>query len=337
MHQSLAKYHLLQFTNKGIYCPAAKLYVDPNRKVKTALITHGHSDHARPGHSHYVCANSSVHILRHRLGSNISIQGVKFGESINCNGVKISFHPAGHILGSAQIRFEYKNQIWVVTGDYKIEDDGISECFEQLTCTHLITECTFGLPIYKWKKQEDIFNQINTWFAENKELGRPSVILAYSLGKAQRILAGLNSEIGPIYVHSSIAAMNKVYEKTGISLPKYKSIENKTKALELNAALTIIPHKALSSEVSSQLVDPSIAVASGWMATRNQRIKSICNRGFALSDHCDWDGINTVVKNSGAEFVFPTHGNTDVLSRWLNEKGIQSRPLNGVRENGDFD
>jgi putative mRNA 3-end processing factor len=167
---------LLTFDGKGIYCPKADIHIDPWKKVPRALITHGHSDHARWGMGAYLCTHESVPILNHRLGSNNKIQGINFGESLSINGVKFSFHPAGHVIGSAQIRVEYKDEIWVVSGDYKLANDGISKAYEPVKCHTFITESTFGLPVYKWENQDDIFHKMNQWWRKNKADGRVSVI-----------------------------------------------------------------------------------------------------------------------------------------------------------------
>ena len=196
---------LLQFTNKGIYCKQADVYIDPWKKVPKALITHAHSDHARSGHKSYLCTHETLPILRLRLGRNIPASGMDYGESIMINGVKFSFHPAGHIIGSAQIRAEYKGEVWVASGDYKVEDDGISGAFEPVKCHHFITECTFGLPIYKWDKQSITFDQINNWWSDNAVEKTTSLITAYSLGKAQRVIQNVDHSIGKIFTHPAVA------------------------------------------------------------------------------------------------------------------------------------
>ena len=210
---------LIQFTDKGLYIPQADVYIDPWRKVKKALLTHGHADHARYGMEHYLCTHAAKPVIQYRLGKKISIDSVAFGETTSINGVQFSFHPAGHIIGSAQIRVEYKGEVWVVSGDYKTENDGISEDFESVKCHTFITESTFGLPVYKWTPQALVFEQINSWWEENKALGKTSVLTGYSLGKAQRLLHGLNTSIGKIYTHGVVENTNRVLRKQGIKLP----------------------------------------------------------------------------------------------------------------------
>ena len=210
---------LIQFTDKGLYVPQADVYIDPWRKVKRALITHGHADHSRYGMDHYLCTHAAKPVIKFRLGSKINIDSVEFGETTTINGVKFSFHPAGHIIGSAQIRVEYKGEVWIVSGDYKTENDGISENFESVKCDTFITESTFGLPVYKWKSQVEVFEDINNWWRENQSEGKTSVLTGYSLGKAQRLLCGLDPSIGKIYTHTAIESINQVLRKQGIQLP----------------------------------------------------------------------------------------------------------------------
>ncbi|MEM9648606.1 MAG: DNA ligase-associated DEXH box helicase, partial [Bacteroidota bacterium] len=200
---------LLAFTDKGIYCAAAKVYLDPWKPVDKAIISHGHADHSRWGHQQYITHKRNVPIVKHRLG-NVSITGKDWGETFVINGVKFSLHPAGHIVGSSQIRVEYKGEIWVFTGDYKIEDDGLATPYETVKCHTFITECTFGLPAFLWTPQEEVFRDINEWWANNKANGQTSVLFGYSLGKAQRLLKHLDPSIGKIFTHGAVENMNEV-------------------------------------------------------------------------------------------------------------------------------
>ena len=318
---------LIELNKNGIYCPEADVYIDPWKKVKRALITHGHSDHSRFGHSSYLCTHSSVPIIKHRLGSSINISGIGYGETISVNGVKISFHPAGHIIGSAQIRLEGKGEVWVVTGDYKIQNDGISEPYEPVRCTHFITESTFGLPVYKWQQQERVINNINNWWQENKEQNKTSIITAYSLGKAQRILHNIDQAIGKIYCHGAIAKMNAAIKASGIMLPETHLIEGDTKPSDFHGDLIIAPPSALSSPWMKRFKNVSVGIASGWMMLRGARRRRGADRGFVLSDHCDWEGLNTAIKATGAENIYPTHGYTQIFSRWLRDQGYNATPL----------
>lgn len=318
---------LLKFTNKGIYCPQADVYIDPWRKVPKALITHAHSDHARSGHSSYLCTDQTLPILKVRLGKNLPVAGLPYGETTLINGVKFSFHPAGHIIGSAQVKAEYKGETWVVSGDYKIENDGISGAFEPVKCQHFITECTFGLPIYKWDKQEATFSQINEWWQANAKEKITSIITAYSLGKAQRLLHNVNASIGPIYTHKAISEINDAVRTIGINLKETNTLTKRLSSKEIESALIITPGSGTIDEVIKTAKRTSIASASGWMMTRNARKRRNVNIGFALSDHADWDGLNDAVKASGATHIYPTHGSTEVFSKWLTEQGYNSQVL----------
>ena len=318
---------VIEFTNKGLYCPQADIYIDPWKKVNYALITHGHADHARHGHKHYLCVNSSVPILKHRLGPEMNIQGTPYGAKTNINGVDFSFHPAGHITGSAMIRVEYKGEIWVISGDYKLEDDGLAEAYEPVPCHHFITECTFGLPIYKWAPQEIVINEINQWWTSNAAEGRPSMITAYSLGKAQRIIHSVDSNIGPILTHGSIDGMNKVYRDMGIKLPSSRHLNSSVHKNELTGALILAPPSSLKGPWARKIKNYSLGVASGWMAVRSNKRRQGADQGFVLSDHCDWDGLLSAIKESGADHIYPTHGNTDSFTQYLREMGYDANPV----------
>jgi len=328
---------LIELNKSGIYCAEADVYVDPWRKVDRALITHGHSDHARFGHKSYLCTNSSVPILKHRLGANINISGMAYNESISVNGVKISFHPAGHIIGSAQVRLEGKGETWVITGDYKIQKDGISEPYEPVKCSHFITESTFGLPVYKWKDQATVMNEINQWWQSNKDQNKTTIITAYSLGKAQRILHNIDHHIGDIYCHGAIAKMNAAIVESGILLPKSSLIVGETKAEEFYGSLIIAPPSALGSPWMKRFKNVSVGIASGWMMLRGARRRRGADRGFVLSDHCDWYGLNDAVSATGAEHIYPTHGYTQIFSRWLRDQGYDATPLETEFEGESLD
>jgi putative mRNA 3-end processing factor len=320
---------LLSFTDKGIYCEQAGVFVDPWRPVEKALITHAHSDHARWGMKHYLAHKDSVPVMKLRLGNDISVRGLDYGQKISINGVEISFHPAGHIIGSAQIRLAYKGEVWVVSGDYKVEDDGLATAFEPVKCHNFITESTFGLPVYRWAPQEEVFADINQWWSSNAAEGKVSLITAYSLGKAQRILEGVNADIGPIFTHASVENTNEVLRHHGIPLQKSQRIigqgPDAHSKKDFQQALIIAPPSAAGSTWSRRLGPTSLAMASGWMSIRGARRRRAADRGFILSDHADWDGLNWAVKESGAENIFVTHGYTDTFSRWLREQGYNSK------------
>lgn len=320
----MASGELLEFTSKGIYCSAGDFYIDPWKPVKLAVITHAHGDHARWGMQHYIAQKDSVPVMKYRLGNDISLQGYNYNESFNINGVRISFHPAGHIIGSAQIRVEHKGEIWVASGDYKSEDDGISPAFEPVRCHAFISESTFGLPIYKWKPQQEVFAEINEWWQNNSEKNIASVLLAYSLGKAQRILQNVDHEIGPIYTHGAVENMNAVFRNSGISLKSSIRVLPEMKKQGFRKALIIAPTSALASPWLKRFDPYSIGMASGWMALRGARRRKAVDRGFTLSDHADWPGLIEAIKQTGAEKVYVTHGYTSAFARWLNETGIEA-------------
>lgn len=314
---------LLEFSEKGIFCPAAGVHIDPWRPVERALITHGHADHSRWGHRSYLCTESAKPVIRHRLG-DVNIQTTKYGRRIDINGVNFSFHPAGHILGSAQIRVEHKGEIWVVSGDYKLEDDGLSEPFEPVRCHTFITESTFGLPIFRWKKQEEVFGEINAWWRSNKAEGKVSILAAYALGKAQRLLRGLDRSIGPIFAHGSIESTNQVIRKQGIVLPKTERASAKTLRRDYIGAMVIAPPSALRHPWMRKFPPAAIGIASGWMAGDGARRRA-AGQGFALSDHADWDGLNEAVTATGAERIIVTHGYTGAFRKYLEEvRGLEA-------------
>ena len=322
---------LLEFNKNGIYCAQADVYIDPWKPVKRALITHGHSDHARWGSDYYLCTRSAKPVIRYRLGP-INIETVDYGESRLINGVRFSFHPAGHIVGSAQIRVEYQGEVWVASGDYKLEDDGLAEAFEPISCHAFITECTFGLPIYQWPKQEEVFADINAWWAQNKAEGKVTVLTGYALGKAQRLMHGLDPSIGPIFTHGAVENVNEILRAQGVLLPPSTRLAQDTKKGQLEGAIIIVPPSAADSPMVRRFPPISLGLASGWMALRSARRRRSADRGFILSDHGDWDELNRAVAATGAERIVATHGYTEQFSQWLREQGY-----NASAEKTEFD
>lgn len=314
---------LIDFTDKGLYCAAGDFYIDPWRPVDRAVITHAHSDHARAGSKHYLCHHLSLPILQLRLGQH-AYQSVDWNESVWINGVRISLHPSGHIIGSAQIRVEHKGEVWVVSGDYKTENDGISGAFEPVPCHTFITESTFGLPVYRWQSQEVIFEQMRAWIGNNQQQDRASMLIAYSLGKAQRILQAIAPISDKIYVHGAIWNTHQVLLNNGIQLPVVQRITNETNKADLKGAVIIAPPGAEDSPWTKRLPSFRTATCSGWMQVRGQARRSSSDMGFALSDHADWNGLLSAVRATGASKVFVTHGFQSVFSRYLNEIGIEA-------------
>lgn len=314
---------LITFTNKGLYCAKANVYIDPWKSVGRALVTHGHSDHARRGHGAYLCHHDSVNILKHRLGK-ISVQGISYGEAIVINGVTITFHPAGHVFGSAQIKLKDNKESWVISGDYKLDNDGVATPFEAVQCDHFVTESTFGLPVYRWKNQKEIYNEINEWWQENAKRNKASMICAYSLGKAQRVIKNIDSNLGPIVTHPSVEAINKLIRDSGLELPTTYSVSDLSNE-DLSKAMFIGPPSAHSGKWLHGTKDISVATASGWMAVRGKRRRRNLEKGFVLSDHADWTGLNKAVAETGAEHIYVTHGFSEIYAKYLREKGLNAK------------
>ena len=317
---------LLEFTPNGILCPEADVYIDPWKPVPKALVTHGHSDHARPGHGHYLCTEAAAPVIRHRLGA-IRAQTIRFGEERTINGVQFTFFPAGHIPGSAQIRVSRKGETWVVSGDYKVEPDRLSEAFEPIRCHTFITESTFGLPVYRWQPQEAVFEEIAGWWRNNRAEGKISLLSAYALGKAQRIIRNLDFSIGPVYVHGAVDVVNRILHRQGFELPPTGAFNDDTPRQALEGSLIIAPPAALNSAWTRRFKNLSTATASGWMNIRGARRRRSVDRGFALSDHADWDGLNRAIRATGAEQVFVTHGYTAIFAQWLREQGLDAKEV----------
>ncbi|MDA7716947.1 ligase-associated DNA damage response exonuclease [bacterium] len=319
----LSKTPLLIFNKNGIYCEAANIYIDPWRPVDKAIITHGHADHSRWGHKQYITHHTNVPIIKHRLG-DINVSGRAYNEQFIINNVKFSFHPAGHIIGSSQVRVEHKGEVWVFTGDYKTENDGISVPFEPVRCHTFITECTFGLPAFTWVPQKQVFEDINSWWAENKAEGKTSILFGYSLGKAQRLLKHLDPSIGKIYTHGAIENMTEVVRNI-VDFPETTLITRDTKKEEFSGNIVLAPPSAHGGTWIRKMVPYVTASASGWMTFRGARRRRAIDKGFVLSDHCDWQGLLSAIEATGAEKIITTHGYTDIFSKYLREQGYDAR------------
>ncbi|WP_228853407.1 ligase-associated DNA damage response exonuclease [Aegicerativicinus sediminis] len=324
----------VKFTKKGIYCVPGKFYLDPWLPVKHAVISHGHADHARWGMRHYLCQDATKPILLHRIGADISVESMPYGAQRTINGVAVSFHPAGHLIGSSQIRLEYKGEVWVFSGDYKVKDDFLSTPFEAVKCHTFITESTFGLPIYKWLEENELQQQLHNWVTLNKENNRTSVFLGYSLGKAQRLMKLLNG-LDQMYVHSAIDNINNAIDSAGISLPPTQRLESDFNKKDLEGKIVILPPALLGSKMLKRLPNAATAICSGWMQVRGNRRWQSVDAGFAVSDHADWDGLLNAVKSTEAEKVYVTHGSKATFSKYLNEIGIEAEEI--VTEFGEED
>ncbi len=315
---------VLTFTDRGIYCPAGDFHIDPWRPVPRALITHGHSDHARDGMGHYLCTDIAAPVIRHRLG-DITLETIRYGERRQIGGATVSFHPAGHVPGSAQIRVAVAGEVWVASGDYKTVDDGLSDPFEAVRCHAFITESTFGLPVFDWTPQDVLRGQINGWWAGNAAAGRTSVLGAYALGKAQRLMRLLDTDIGPILTHGAVEATNAVLRAQGIALPGTTRVTPETRIKDHPGALVLATPSALSGPWAARFgADRASAFASGWMALRGVRRRRGTERGFIVSDHADWTGLNAAIRATGAERVFVTHGYMAQFTQWLREQGYDA-------------
>ena len=313
---------------EGLYCPPGDFFIDPWRPVHRAVITHAHADHARTGHGHYLAAAPAEGVLRSRLGE-ITLQTLPYGERITHHGVSLSLHPAGHVLGSAQVRLEHGGRVWVASGDYKVAPDRTCAPFEPVRCDVFITESTFGLPIYRWRSDEALFADINQWWAANREAGRTSVLMGYSFGKAQRLLSGLDPSIAPILTHYTVEALNQAYRAAGVALPATRPLAEWTSAARareagLAGALVLCPPNAVTPGLLRRLGETSTAFASGWMQLRGARRRAGHDRGFVISDHADWPGLHAAIAATGAGRVIVTHGSVAVMVRHLQEQGLQA-------------
>ena len=308
---------------EGLYCPPGDFYIDPWRPVPRAIITHAHSDHARIGHGHYLASAAAEGVLRVRLGE-IDLQTLPYGQAVQHHGVRVSLHPAGHVLGSSQVRLEHGGQVWVASGDYKVAPDPTCEPFEPVKCDVFITESTFGLPIYRWCPDEELFAGINGWWQCNADRGVASVLACYSFGKAQRILSGVDPSLGSIIVHGAVEPLNRAYRAAGVQLPPTRLVTGVTDKADLRKALVICPPSAAGSPWVRRFGESSTAFASGWMQLRGARRRGGYDRGFVLSDHADWPGLMGAIGATGAQRVIVTHGSIPVMVRYLGEQGLQA-------------
>jgi putative mRNA 3-end processing factor len=315
---------LLEQTERGLYCAAGDFYVDPWQPVERAVITHAHGDHARWGSRRYLCSREGERVLRTRLGPEASIRAVEFGETLEVNGVRLSLHPAGHILGSAQVRIEHRGQVWVVSGDYKTEPDPTCTPFEPVRCHGFVTESTFGLPIYRWAPQRETFAGIDVWWRANAAQGKASLLYGYALGKAQRLLAGVDPSIGPIYEHGAVARLTQDYRDSGVALPPTTYAGSQPRGHDWGGALVIAPPSAHGTPWMRRFGAVSSAFASGWMRVRGQRRRRAVDRGFVVSDHVDWPSLLEAISATGAETVWVTHGYREPVVRWLRLQGLDA-------------
>jgi putative mRNA 3-end processing factor len=325
---------LIVSTDRGLYCPLGDFHIDAWKPVPRNIITHAHSDHARRGSEKYLVPIDGEAVLKRRLGDDITVEKVEYGKAIQINGVTVSLHPAGHLLGSAQVRVEKDGDVWVFTGDYKTAPDPTCAPFELVRCNTFITECTFGLPIFRWRPATEVAADINAWWRHNIEQSRTSILLAYSLGKAQRVLAMLDPGIGPILLHGAVFAMTETYRKAGVSLPPTLHASAENAKAHKGRAIVIAPPGAQAGPWIRKFHPESVAVASGWMQVRGQRRRQSVDRGFVLSDHVDWPSLQSTISETGAQHIIATHGYTAPLVRYLRESGKSAEEF-ATRFEGD--
>jgi putative mRNA 3-end processing factor len=318
---------LIAPTERGLYCAAGVFHVDPWLPVDRAVVTHAHGDHLRPGSQTYLCAEPSLPLVHHRLPGDAAVSSLPFGESIAINGVRVSFHPAGHVLGSAQVRVEHRGEVWVASGDYKLAPDPTCQPFEPVRCHTFITEATFGLPIFRWHPPDDTCADIVEWWREMRDGGRPAVLFVYALGKAQRVLAELARLTDqPVFVHGALEPLIEIYRSAGVAMTPTRVATAEARSTSFAGQLILAPILARGSIWMRRFTGHSAAFASGWMRIRGARRRRGYDRGFVLSDHADWPSLLQAVAASRAERVFVTHGHTTALARYLGERGFDAHP-----------
>ena len=324
---------MIERTPEGLYCRAADAWVDPWRPVPRALITHAHADHARAGCGEYWAIGRAEAVLRQRLGQTISLHALGYGDVIRLGDTEVSFHSAGHVLGSAQIRLRAGDETWLVSGDYKRDADPSCEPFEPVPCDVLITEATFGLPIYRWQTGAEVAEEIRAWWQGDRQ--RPSLLFCYAFGKAQRLMAELNA-IGvddEVLLHGAVETVTRHYRAAAVPMTPSRPVSDLPRSDNLAGRLVLAPPSAHRSSWMRRFRSPQTGFASGWMAVRGARRRRGYERGFVLSDHADWPGLIQTVRQSGARKVYVTHGQSDVLARYLREiEGIEAEPLETLFE-----
>lgn len=318
---------LITLTSRGLYCKPGGFYIDPWQPADTAVITHAHGDHLRWGSARYLCSEQGSRVTRHRLSAEAIVDTVAYGEPRMLGEAKVSFHPAGHVLGSSQIRVEHEGRVWVVSGDYKRDPDPTCAPFEVVPCDVFISEATFALPVYRWKATELIAQEIHDWWQGNKRAGVASILHAYALGKAQRVLAELTRLTDePVYLHGAVASLVEAYRQSGVHMLPTLAATVKTKA-EYAGALILAPPSAAGSTWTRRFGESSSGFCSGWMRVRGDRRRRGYDRGFVLSDHADWPSLLRTIHETGARRVLLTHGYTDALCRYLCEQGLAAESL----------
>lgn len=314
-------------TPAGLFCEAGEFFIDPHKAVSHAIITHAHADHARTGSREYLTAAPGLNVLRTRLSPNSVIHTAQYGETLDFKGVKVSLHPAGHMLGSSQVRIEHHGEIWVVSGDYKVAVDPTCAAFEPIRCHTFITESTFAEPSFHWPDQANVWTEIADWWRLNRAWTRASVLYCYAAGKAQRVLAGVDASLGPIITHEKVETVNSDYRASGVTLPVTMSMDDAPESTDWGAALILVPPQARDGRWLRRVGPRSTAFASGWMCMKGACAKHRVDQGFVLSDHADWSEVIWAVKATEAEKVLVTHGYVSELVEHLRGLGLDAQPL----------
>lgn len=318
---------LLRVTPAGLFCEAGGFFIDPLFPVSQAVITHAHADHARAGSRRYLAAACGLQVLRTRLGERAEIETLEYGRDLTLGNVRVSLHPAGHILGSAQVRIEHRGEVWVVSGDYKLGPDPTCAPLEPVRCHTFVTESTFAQPAFHWPAPDSMFAAINAWWRQNQAQGKASVLFAYALGKAQRLLAGVNPAIGPLYMHPAVDAATADYRASGVVLPRAVETSKAPPRTDWSEALIIAPPSAKGTPWQRRLGPCASAFASGWMCVEGEAERRGVQQGFVVSDHADWQSLLSVISATGAERVLATHGFVDDLVSQLRQQGLSAEPL----------
>jgi putative mRNA 3-end processing factor len=316
---------MLQESAAGLYCPDGDFFIDPWQPVARAVITHAHGDHARVGSQAYLCAAPCAPLLRRRFGPSVAVESLSYGDAIALGRTRVSLHPAGHVLGSAQVRVEGAEGVWVVSGDYKRAADPTCDPFEIVPCDTFVTESTFGLPIYRWDATATVIDDIMRWWDGNRAAGLTSVMFCYTLGKAQRLLAELARVTDvPAYVHGMMIPMIEAYREAGAALLPTNALLEKPRGTSFAGELVLAPLSARGTPWMRRLGDLSDAFASGLMRVRGVRRQRAFDRGFVLSDHADWSALLQTISETGAGRVLATHGFAEPLARFLKSHGMDS-------------
>ena len=324
---------LITLRPEGLYCAKGDFYIDPWRSVERAVITHAHADHARGGSTTYYVAERGKRLLKHRLGAKIEAQAFPYGEAFQLGEVKLSFHSAGHILGSSQVRVDDGQQVWVASGDYKRTADPSCDPFEVVPCDTFITEATFGFPVYRWKSGAETAKEVYQWWQECKAEAKTAVLFCYALGKAQRLLAELKALTDePVYLHGATYPLTQLYSEEGIAMLPYQRVSEMPKDHSFAGDLVLAPPSAHRSPWMKRFKAVSTGFASGWMAVRGNRRRRGYERGFVLSDHADWKELIQTIEETQAKQIYVTHGSKETLAQYLREKGYEADILNTLYE-----